>query len=390
MEPSHISRRQFGFILFGTLFFVVAVFSWNPLYAHSPGQSYIFLRIHDNKIAGTFEITLRDLNKALNLQSADDQINAANLNARIDVVHNYYKEKVKFFEGENPLPIRFTGTDMRQLQIGQYVLLNFIIIEDKATPEGIDIDYSVLFDNDPDHLGLLVIEQFWNANIYNNERHVSLIFSPQNHRQQLSFGGYSVFNGLIGVVKLGVKHIWKGIDHILFLVALILPAAMLRRDNKWEPVTEFKPALIYVVKIVTLFTIAHSITLSIAALGLFNLPTRLVESVIAISIAVAALDIVFPIFQRKIAWVVFIFGLFHGFGFASVLTELGVLGEHMALSLFSFNLGVEIGQVVVICILFPVLYFIRENVFYPKFIMRYGALAMIIVAMFWLVERAFL
>jgi len=194
----------------------------------------------------------------------------------------------------------------------------------------------------------------------------------------------------VGVVKLGIKHIWKGIDHILFLIALIIPSVMIRPKNNWEPVTEFRPAIIYVLKIVTLFTIAHSVTLSIAALGIFELPNRLVETIIALSIAVAALDIIYPIFNRKIGWVVFIFGLFHGFGFASVLSRLGVLGEHMALSLFGFNLGVEVGQVVVICIVFPVIYFTRRYAFYPKIVMRYGAATMILLAALWFVERAFL
>ena len=84
------------------------------------------------------------------------------------------------------------------------------------------------------------------------------------------------------------------------------------------------------------------------------------------------------------------FGLFHGFGFASVLSHLGVLGEHMALSLFGFNLGVEVGQVVVISFIFPLLYFIRRFDFYPSALMRYGSVALILMAAVWFVERAFL
>lgn len=367
-----------------------ALFSGRPAVAHTLGQSYLYLSVYDDRVTGRFEITLKDLNKALDLISADDQINEANINDHIGAAHDYYSKKVQFFSGQKLLPIRFSAVDLRRLKIGTYVLLTFIIIENAATPETIDIDYNVLFDKDPDHAGLLVIEHFWNANIFNNEGQVSLVFNPEDHRQQLSFTGYSMWHGFIGVVKLGIKHIWKGIDHILFLIALILPAAMLRSEHGWQPVTGFKPAFYYVLKIVTLFTIAHSITLSIAAVGLITLPSRLVESVIAISIAMAALDILMPIFKRKIGWVVFIFGLFHGFGFASVLTELGVLGEHMALSLFGFNLGVEIGQIVVIGLIFPALFFIRHTAVYPKLIMPYGAAAMILLAGIWFVERAFL
>jgi hypothetical protein len=363
---------------------------WSPLYAHKMGQSYIFLKVYDNSITGTFEITLRDLNNAMGLNVPDDQITVANLNNRLGEIHTYYQEKVQFFDGEKRLPIRFTGLDKRKLKIGQYILLRFSIIEDALTPESINIDYDVLFDKDPDHLGLLVIEHFWKAGIFNNESQVSLVFSPSDHRQELSFSGYSKFQGFLGVLRLGIKHIWKGIDHILFLIALIIPSVMIRPKINWEPVAEFRQAFIYVLKVVTLFTIAHSITLGVAALGIFELPNRLVETIIALSIAVAALDIIYPIFKRKIGWVVFIFGLFHGFGFASVLTRLGVLGEHLALSLFSFNLGVEVGQVVVICIVFPIIYYVRRYAFYPKIVMPYGAAAMILLAALWFVERAFL
>jgi hypothetical protein len=192
----------------------------------------------------------------------------------------------------------------------------------------------------------------------------------------------------MGIVKLGVKHIWLGIDHILFLIALILPAAMIRRGRIWEPVTEFRSAIFYVIKVVTLFTIAHTMTLSLAAFRVIDLPSRLVESVIALSIAMAATDILFPIFKKKIAWVVFIFGLFHGFGFASILAHLGVLGEHMVLSLFGFNLGVELGQVAVILVIFPVLYMIRNYAFFPKIILRFGAAVLIVLSAVWFVERA--
>jgi hypothetical protein len=383
------SHRALSILLIITAVLAI-VFYCSPLYAHRTGQSYIFLNVYDNSITGVFEITLRDLNKAMGLNVPDDQITLTNLNNRIDEIHTYYQEKVQIFDGERRLPIRFTGLDKRKLKIGQFILLKFSIIEDALTPEAINIDYNVLFDKDPSHLCLLVIEHMWKAGIFNNESQVSLIFSPSEHRQELSFSGYSTFQGFLGVVRIGIKHIWKGIDHILFLIALIIPSVMIRPKNNWEPVTEFRPAIIYVIKIVTLFTIAHSVTLSVAALGIFELPNRLVETIIALSIAIAALDIIFPIFKRKIGWVVFIFGLFHGFGFASVLTRLGVLGEHLALSLFGFNLGVEVGQIVIICLVFPIIYLMRRYAFYPKIVLRYGAATMILVAALWFVERAFL
>ncbi len=389
MRRSFLYCSIFSQILLIPLLIFFVVYSGKAVYAHSLGQSYIYLKKYDNKLAGRFEITLDDLNKALETTSTGGPITEANLKDRIDEVYDYYLKNVQFYDGTRRLPIRFTNLDFRVLRIATFALLNFDLIENSAVPDTIDIGYSVMFDTNPDHQALLVIEQFWKAGIFNNESRVSLAFSSENRRQQLTFSGYSMFKGFLAVTQLGIKHIWKGIDHILFLIALILPSAMRRNENRWEPVTDFRSAIMYVVKIVTLFTIAHSVTLSIAALGIFNLPARFVEPIIAASIAVAALDIIFPIFRGKIGWVVFIFGLFHGFGFASVLAELGVLGEHMALSLFGFNLGVEIGQVVVIGIIFPMIYFFRQYAFYPKIIMRYGAVTMIFAAAFWFFERAF-
>ncbi len=389
MKYCNHSRFTKCLFLFSFLLVVISVFTAKPVNAHKLGESYIYLRVYEDKLTGTFHITLRDVNNALGLQASDVQITEDNWADRIGEVHSLYKEKVQFFVGDNELPIRFTGSD-RLLGKDRWLFMKFVIIEDSNTPDVIEIDYKVLFDRDPDHVALVAIEHFWEASIFDNKGQISLIFSPDNHRQQLSFSGHSVFQGFMGIVKLGIKHIWNGTDHVLFIIALILPAAMLRKKTDWQPVREFRPAILYVIKIITLFTIAHSVTLSVAALGLFRLPSRIVESVIAISIAVAALDIIFPIFKRKIGWVVFIFGLFHGFGFASVLKRLGVLGEHAALSLFGFNLGVEIGQVVIICIIFPVIYLIRHSAFYPKIIMRYGAAAMIMLAIYWFVDRAFL
>ncbi len=389
MKIIHLSRfcNRYTFII--TFFLIVSVITSSTLCAHRIGESYVYLSVYENRLTGTFHIILSDLNIALGLQTPDVQITKDNLADRSSEIHSYYKEKVQFFDKETELPIRFTGFNI--LRSGRiWVLTEFVIIENATLPEFIGIDYNVLFEKNPDHLALLAIEHFWKASIFKNEGQESLIFSAENPRQQLSFSGYSVFTGFMGVVKLGIIHLWRGFDHLLFIIALMLPAVMVRKNNSWQPVTGFRTALIYVVKIITLFIIAHSIALSIAAAGHFTLPLRLVESVVALSIAIAAMDIIFPIGRRKFAWVVFVFGLFHGFGFANVLAHTGVLDEHMALSLFGFNLGLVIGQVVLICFLLPHIYLVRNSAFYSNVLMRYGAVLLILLGMIWTVDRAFL
>jgi hypothetical protein len=131
------------------------------------------------------------------------------------------------------------------------------------------------------------------------------------------------------------------------------------------------------------------VTLSLASLGVLELPSRLVEVVIAASIAIAAADLLVPIFRGRIWWVVVGFGFFHGFGFAGALSEMGILHENLGLSLFGFNLGVEIGQIAIVAVLVPVLFMVRRLAIYRKLAIPAAAVFMILVSGAWVVERAF-
>src|SRR5262249_51800960 len=142
----------------------------------------------------------------------------------------------------------------------------------------------------------------------------------------------------------GIWHIWLGFDHVLFLLALLLPAVLVRVDGHWHAAGTFSSVCWNVVSIVTAFTVAHSITLSLAALDVVRLPSHLVESTIAASVVLAGLGNLYPRMIGRRWLVAFGFGLIHGFGFAAVLTDLGLPQHSLLLSLISFNVGVEIGQ----------------------------------------------
>ncbi|MEM9092763.1 MAG: HupE/UreJ family protein, partial [Cyanobacteria bacterium P01_F01_bin.53] len=129
--------------------------------------------------------------------------------------------------------------------------------------------------------------------------------------------------------------------------------------------------------------------LGLTTLQMVDLPSRFVESIIAASIGLAAVDIFYPIFRRRIWLISFVFGLCHGFGFASVLGELGVTSQHALFSLLAFNLGVELGQVAIIAVVFPVLYFLRKQLFYPRFVLKTGGLLLGAMSLYWLIEQVF-
>jgi len=187
----------------------------------------------------------------------------------------------------------------------------------------------------------------------------------------------------------GVWHIWIGFDHILFLLTLLLPAVLIYKQSRWYSRDTLRPAMTDILKTVTAFTIAHSITLALAVMDIVNMPGRLVESAIALSVLVAAVNNLRPFFPAS-RWVLaFVFGLVHGFGFASVLAELGLPGNALMVSLLGFNLGVEAGQLAIVALIFPVSALIRHTVLYRSWVVSGGSVAAILIAMVWMVERIF-
>ena len=187
----------------------------------------------------------------------------------------------------------------------------------------------------------------------------------------------------------GIWHIWIGFDHILFLLALLLTAVLVHERRRWTGVGSFRAALVEVLWVVTAFTVAHSITLSLAALQIIELPSRLVESAIAASVVLAAANNLWPVVERRRWLVAFSFGLIHGFGFASVLTELGLPKDALVLSLLGFNAGVEVGQLAIVAVFLPVAYLLRNTRLYRKGVFIGGSIHTMLVALIWLAERVF-
>lgn len=358
-------------------------------YAHEPNQSYIFLSIYETKgIEGHYEINVKELNKIFNFNMPKDA-SIEDFRPYGDLIKDYFFKNTAFKSELDKYTIVFGDYNVISIGKDKYFQYYFKLSEVKELPDDLHVYYNIGFEEDPQHKGFLTVEYNWKAGLINNESIIALDFSPSDPNDTLKLSESSIFTGFIAMVKQGIWHIWIGLDHILFLLALILPAVV-RRKNKslyaWEPVKTFKVAFLYIIKVVTFFTIAHTITLTLASLNIVNLPSQIVESIIAFSIGLAAFHNIRPIFKMKDWIIAFIFGLFHGFGFASVLSDLGLTGEFLTLSLLGFNIGVEIGQLVIIACIFPVLYLIRKYKFYPKFLVYLSAL-LIIVSMYWVIER---
>jgi HupE / UreJ protein len=363
---------------------LVATSVWfaTPANAHKASDSYLALRVDGQAISGQWDIALRDLDLVLNLdRNADAVIDWGEVRSRHAEISAYALHHLKLKQSDATCSLAVNEHLIDEHSDGAYAVMKLSGSCPVAGNE-LSVNYSLLFDVDAQHRGLLKLESGDEARI------VSAVFPATNASQKFVLSSTSTLNQFATYVLDGVKHIAIGFDHILFLVALLLPAVLIRAGGKWVPVADLRTALLNVLKIVTAFTIAHSITLSLAVTGVAQLPSRLVESVIAASVLLTAADNLWPFLPRKRWWVAFAFGLIHGFGFASVLLDLQLPASALVTSLVGFNLGVEIGQLALVAALMPLAYALRHTRGYSMLALRTGSVAIAATSLGWLLERS--
>ena len=396
-----------------------------PASAHKPSDSYLALVVTDTSqtapppalagvpgaptgaITGRWDIALRDLDFAIGLDAdGNGEITWGEVRTRYDAIAAYALARLSIAGDDGKACALTAGPQaIDNHSDGAYTVLTFSVACPAASasapasasaatstaslsppPAQLQIGYQLFADIDPQHRGLLRLEAGGLSR--------TAIFSPEAARQTFALAAVSRWSQFVDYAREGVWHIWIGFDHVLFLLSLLLPAVLVRvggrKGGHWEPAGSMREAAVDVLKIVTAFTLAHSITLSLATLGVVALPTRWVEASIAASVVLAALNNVFAVIGGRRWIVAFAFGLIHGFGFASVLSDLGLAQGTLALALIGFNVGVEGGQLVIVAIFLPLAYELRRSRFYTWGVFIGGSLLIAALAGIWFVERAFL
>ena len=351
-----------------------------PAWAHKPSDSLLSLTVQHDRIEGRWDIALRDLDDAIGVDAdGDGAITWGEVRSTHDEIAAYALSRLTISSDETPCPAQTPRHVIDNHTDGAYAVLFFTM----TCPNVIDTlraDYRLLFDLDAQHKGLL--------RLTHGQHTTTAIFSQESPTHQFTIGDTSMWHQVQQYVHEGIWHIWLGYDHVLFLLALLLPAVLRRVDGRWEPTPDFLSAFWEVFAIVTAFTMAHSITLGLATLGLIVLPSRLVESAIAASVVFAGISNLYPALAQRRRLVAFLFGLIHGFGFASVLSDLGLPRGSLIQSLVSFNLGVEVGQLVIVAIFLPLAYGLRKSWTYQRLVLVSGSLGIVALACAWLIERA--
>jgi hypothetical protein len=349
-------------------------------YAHIASNGFLTLNVEGSNLTGSIELTLRDAELAVGLDSnGDGRINWGEVRSHQHELELYVRSRLALGYGASRCSQEFAPVEINERVDGNYLWLPFTAACGSRVTRLV-IDYRLLRDIDPSHRGLLTVTA-WGAT-------QTGVVGDAAEAKVIALDHPSPWRAFAEYLQTGVWHIWSGIDHLLFLLSLLLPAVLRRQGKQWEAVSLAKPAFLNIVKVVTAFTLAHSITLSLAAFDVVRLPSRLTESVIAASIIVAALNNIFPKVTEGRWRIAFAFGLLHGFGFASVLADMGLPPGARAISLVSFNLGVELGQLAVVLAVMPIAYAVRASAFYRRTVMHWGSSAIAALALVWLVQRA--
>ncbi len=278
-------------------------------------------------------------------------------------------------------PIRIINQQVDNHTDGAYTVIHFEIDCCTDPVSAVIVNYHLFFDLDPQHRGIVQVTDGGQTQ--------TAIIGPDRSSQRLEWGIHTPLQTFTAFLGEGVFHIFSGFDHILFLLSLLLPAVLKHQDGRWLGVTSLRPAFWNVTKIVTAFTLAHSMTLTLATIGLIRLPARWVESSIAVSIIVVAINNIYPVITARLWGFAFAFGLIHGFGFASVLSDIGLPPGVRGAALVGFNLGVEAGQLVIVSLFLPISFFLRHRFVYQQFVRVAGSIGVIVLAAIWLIERMF-
>lgn len=364
-------NRRVGWLL--TVLWLFAL----PVTAHTLSVSHLDIVIpaHGGDDRIELDLALKDLALTLPLDAnRDETVTWGELQGIQAPLQQLVLENIGLSTSSGACTLAPDGLATRHYDDGAYAT---IVLKASCPSDGaLQVRYALFFDRDPQHRALISVRRGDDVVTGIARADAQLVAIPRT-------GG----NPFVDFLREGIHHILIGYDHLAFLISLLLPAALVRVNRRWEPSPSLRGSLGHILGIVTAFTVAHSITLSLAALGWVTPASRWVEAGIAASVLLAALNNVWPVVTRRVWTLSFGFGLVHGFGFAGALSELGLPKGARLASLFGFNLGVEIGQLAVVALVLPVLYVVRHRVWYPRRMMPIASLVIAALASWWLFKR---
>ena len=360
-------------------------------FAHASRENYVWINIEVDHVSGRVELNVKDIQDKLGLviSQKDEQV-LVDIEKNEQEVFDYLEKNIQLSDDEGDLDIQFTGSGRSTdaPEFSQY----FFRSDRLPVNDSINIVNTIFLTSeyaskDPLHRSLIVLEYNKHKGLDFGKDTPFLVFGPTKSENTLNVIDPDPILEWQAFFVQGILHIWKGIDHILFVLVLLLTTVLRKTADQWQPIEKFSGAFFNTVKIITIFTVAHSITLGLAAFGVLSFNTAMIESIIALSIVVMALSNIFPKLHLRPWLLVFIFGLFHGLGFATVMSDLQFRTGLMTHILVMFNIGVEVGQFAIVLVVFPILFWLRRSENYFRYVVVPISLLGMIVAGMWFLER---
>jgi hypothetical protein len=347
-----------------------------PAWAHKPSDSYLRLSRDGDVVHARWDVAVRDLEVLTPLDTnGDGAITWGELDAQRSALQSLAEGRLAASQVGSPCPTTPRSMEAVQHSDGTYVVFGFDL-RCPAVVDTLSVTDSLLFDVDAQHRGLVRLQgegDSWN------------IFTADTRTRELSWAPVSALQQLWLALTQGVHHILIGWDHLAFLFALLLPSVYRRERSTWVPVASLRQTLLEVLKVVTSFTLAHSITLGLAAFGVVAPEPKWVEVAIAVSVVLAAFNNLVPLLPEGRWALAFGLGLMHGFGFVSALADLG--GSRLWVSVLGFNLGVEAGQTAIVALFVPLAFALRRTRLFQGFVLPGGSLVILTAALWWTWQR---
>lgn len=343
--------------------------------AHSASTAYLEVEPTGQGAALQWRIALRDLDALLDLDAdRDGRLTWGEVIDRADAIDALALDRLTMRAGDAGCVLEFAPPRYERLDD-----LGFARLAGRARCDGAGsvIAYRLFEGLDPSHRALLHVAGDDSLRVVAPGAVVGLYAQARPPAPQ----------SLAAFVREGFEHILGGLDHVLFLIGLMLPAVLRREHGRWVARDDLGAALASVAWIASAFTLAHSATLAAATFGVVRLPAAVIEPLIAATVLATALNNLRPMVTRRLAWMAFGFGLIHGFGFAELLAPLALPRPALARALFGFNAGVELGQLAVVGASFAALAALRRWSGYSRWVLAGGSGALAFVAAGWIVER---
>lgn len=348
-------------------------FASRPAQAHSQSYGYIDLNLSGATAEGRFEAAVRDINRLLHLDAdRDGRITWGEVRQHESEITRAVLKTITLTAASGPCTL-ISAPVLTDSHGGEtYIVMPFT--STCGTSEALTLGYSFLDGLDASHRGL--------ATLHGQQGEVRNFVVPAGEGGiALGSQGRSLPREMASFVAHGFHHILIGYDHILFVLTLLIGTAVQqRRRPVWETFVE-------TAKVVTAFTLSHSLTLGLAATGLLAVPVAMAESLIAATIAIAAVNNIWPLLTSRLWLVALGFGLIHGVGFANVLSGLGLPQDNLLLALLSFNIGVEAGQLTVVAVALPLIA-MAARLPLSRLVVPTANVAIIALALMWLSDRS--